>query len=336
MGHEILTSENIKEILQKAVQNKNECGFAAYIVAKTEPRLRKMILDEGKINSSNYKHMVRDAILNVLSEKYLNDEVEFVSGENIADNQRKYYMIPQSEKYRPFDYLKLQGPDIPEFKFDQIDDAAGIIFWFRIEENEFWVYQHLWSIMVPNKKKMNLLSRLQKYENHDYFIEQKEPLITIACKADVLIMQGCIITSNIGLMQKSFGFRDFIVATADKSVERVRDKALVANPEKLEEYINRGKTNKYAKKMMRIANSKVLDLSKEKLMERVHTLERWKDKFEENQDGLIILNTFQQVEDLIDLLDERYTRSDVTNQEYDTEVKAVAKPVEEKFGRQGT
>lgn len=332
MGDEILTSENIKEILQKAVQNKNECGFAAYIVAKTEPRLRKMILDEGKINSSNYKHMVRDAILNVLSEKYLNDEVEFVSGENIADNQRKYYMIPQSEKYRPFDYLKLQGPDIPEFKFDQIDDAAGIIFWFRIEENEFWVYQHLWSIMVPNKKKMNLLSRLQKYENHDYFIEQKEPLITIACKADVLIMQGCIITSNIGLMQKSFGFRDFIVATADKSVERVRDKALVANPEKLEEYINRGKTNKYAKKMMRIANSKVLDLSKEKLMERVHTLERWKDKFEENQDGLIILNTFQQVEDLIDLLDERYTRSDVTNQEYDTEVKAVAKPVEEKFG----
>ena len=336
MGDEILTSENIKEILQKAVQNKNECGFAAYIVAKTEPRLRKMILDEGKINSSNYKHMVRDAILNVLSEKYLNDEVEFVSGENIADNQRKYYMIPQSEKYRPFDYLKLQGPDIPEFKFDQIDDAAGIIFWFRIEENEFWVYQHLWSIMVPNKKKMNLLSRLQKYENHDYFIEQKEPLITIACKADVLIMQGWIITSNIGLMQKSFGFRDFIVATADKSVERVRDKALVANPEKLEEYINRGKTNKYAKKMMRIANSKVLDLSKEKLMERVHTLERWKDKFEENQDGLIILNTFQQVEDLIDLLDERYTRSDVTNQEYDTEVKAVAKPVEEKFGRQGT
>lgn len=336
MGDEILTSENIKEILQKAVQNKNECGFAAYIVAKTEPRLRKMILDEGKINSSNYKHMVRDAILNVLSEKYLNDEVEFVSGENIADNQRKYYMIPQSEKYRPFDYLKLQGPDIPEFKFDQIDDAAGIIFWFRIEENEFWVYQHLWSIMVPNKKKMNLLSRLQKYENHDYFIEQKEPLITSACKADVLIMQGCIITSNIGLMQKSFGFRDFIVATADKSVERVRDKALVANPEKLEEYINRGKTNKYAKKMMRIANSKVLDLSKEKLMERVHTLERWKDKFEENQDGLIILNTFQQVEDLIDLLDERYTRSDVTNQEYDTEVKAVAKPVEEKFGRQGT
>ena len=50
----------------------------------------------------------------------------------------------------------------------------------------------------------------------------------------------------------------------------------------------------------------------------------WKDKFEENQEGLIVLNTYQQVEDLIDLLDERYTRSDVTNQEYDTDVKRVA------------
>ena len=53
----------------------------------------------------------------------------------------------------------------------------------------------------------------------------------------------------------------------------------------------------------------------------------WKDKFEEKQEGLIVLNTDQQVEDLIDLLDERYTRSDVTNQEYDTDVKRVAKPV---------
>ncbi|MFR6566609.1 MAG: Kiwa anti-phage protein KwaB-like domain-containing protein, partial [Blautia wexlerae] len=53
----------------------------------------------------------------------------------------------------------------------------------------------------------------------------------------------------------------------------------------------------------------------------LHRLRDWKDKFEENQEGLIVLNTYQQVEDLIDLLDERYTRSDVTNQEYDTDVK---------------
>ncbi len=37
----------------------------------------------------------------------------------------------------------------------------------------------------------------------------------------------------------------------------------------------------------------------------LHRLRDWKDKFEENQEGLIVLNTYQQVEDLIDLLDEK-------------------------------
>ena len=79
---------------------------------------------------------------------------------------------------------------------------------------------------------------------------------------------------------------------------------------------------------MRIADSKVLDITKEKLMEKVHTLERWRGVFEEDDNGVIVLNTFGQVENLIDLLDERYTRSDVTDQEYDTDVKQIAAPVQ--------
>lgn len=41
-----------------------------------------------------------------------------------------------------------------------------------------------------------------------------------------------------------------------------------------------------------------------------------------------VLNTYEQVENLIDLLDERYTRSDVTDEEYDTGVKKWIAPVE--------
>ena len=42
---------------------------------------------------------------------------------------------------------------------------------------------------------------------------------------------------------------------------------------------------------------------------------------------LLVLDTYAQVEDLIDLLDERFTRSDITDTEYDTDVKQVAEPV---------
>lgn len=328
MAEEELTSERIKRLLQEAVQEKEQCGFAAYIVAKNDPKIRKMILDEGKISEdNNYKKKVRDVLLDVIAEKYLPDDVKYVSGSQVADDQRKYYIIKQSDEYRPFDYLKNDMSNIQEFKFEQIDEASGLIFWFRINGKEFWAYQHLWSIMVPNKKKNNLMSRIHKYENHDCFAEQKEPLVTIANKIDLLVIEDYVITSNISLMQKSFGFQDFIRATANRTIEKVTQKQLVANPEKLSEYIERGKTTKYAKKVMRIADSEVLGLPNENLMEKVHTLDRWKDKFEENEEGLIVLNTYAQVENMIDLLDERYTRSDVTNREYDTDVKQLATPV---------
>lgn len=322
-----LTAERIRTLLHETITNKENCGFAAYIVAKSEPKLREMILDEGNHGPSNYKKIVRDTILDVMNEKYLAEGVEFVSASNVADDQRKYYVIRQDEGYKPFDYLSTDLAMVSEFKHEMIDDASGIAFWFRHGETEFWAYQHLWSIMVPNKKKTHSLAVIKSYESHDYFEEQVDTILTIASKVDVLIIDNNIITSNISLMQTSFSFQDFIVATAQKSIDRIVEKQVISNPGKLTDYINRGKTSKYAKKMMRIANSKVLDLSKEELMNKIHSLDRWKDKFEEDDNGAILLNTYPQVENLIDLLDERFTRSDVTEQEYDTDVKQIAEPV---------
>ena len=106
-------------------------------------------------------------------------------------------------------------------------------------------------------------------------------------------------------------------------------KNIIENTEKLTEYISRGKS-KYAKKMMRIGSSKVFDLTQEQLMNKVNTLPRWQGKFNFNQDShQIVLNTYKEVESLIDLFDERYTRSDVTDTEYDTDVKTVAQPMEQ-------
>lgn len=75
---------------------------------------------------------------------------------------------------------------------------------------------------------------------------------------------------------------------------------------------------------MRIASSAVFRLTREQLVNKVNTLPRWQGKFHFSQDsGQIVLNTYSEVESLIDLFDERYTRSDVTDTEYDTEVKTV-------------
>lgn len=139
-------------------------------------------------------------------------------------------------------------------------------------------------------------------------------------------MADYLITSNTTLLQKYFGFQDYIYQSARQAVNNIAQKNLVANDEKLTEYISRGKS-KYAKKMMLIGSSRVLNLTQEQLIDKINTLERWQGKFNVNQDtNQITLDTYNDVENLIDLFDERYTRSDVTDTEFDTDVKTVAQP----------
>ncbi len=79
---------------------------------------------------------------------------------------------------------------------------------------------------------------------------------------------------------------------------------------------------------MRIKNSRVLKKTSSELFKSVTTLARWKGKFDfDRENEKIILNTYQQVEHLIDLLNERYMRSDVTGEEYDAGTKKWVEPI---------
>lgn len=97
--------------------------------------------------------------------------------------------------------------------------------------------------------------------------------------------------------------------------------------DKVSAYIGRSKLL-YAKKMMRIKDSKVLQKTSEELYERVTTVPRWQGVFNlDEENHKIVINTYQQVENLIDLLDERYTCSDITGEEYDTSAKKWIAPI---------
>ena len=95
------------------------------------------------------------------------------------------------------------------------------------------------------------------------------------------------------------------------------------------DYINRGKP-KYAKKLLRISDSKVLLMPTAQLIMKINTVDRWKNTFvlNDTKDRIELL-TYAHVESLIDLLDERYTKSEITETEYDTDVKQVAQPKEQ-------
>ncbi len=328
MPEETLNEEQIRMKLNDFYDNIAQCGLEAFVVKKNAPKLKRMSLSEAcNDQGKNFRTILKEMFVNILNEQYLSLDVEYADGRQVADNQHKNLIFEQGESFRPFSFLNDEA-EKGEFVSEDLTEACGLAFQLRKGENTVWLYQHLWSIMVPNKKKTNLMARLMQFENQVVFSEQSESLLTIANKIDILIMGDALITSNVTLLQKYFGFQDYIYQSAQRAVQSIIQKSLVANNEKLMEYISRGKP-KYAKKMMRIGTSKVLTLTQDQLIEKINTLTRWQGKFNVNQDTKqITLGTYSEVESLIDLFDERYTRSDVTDTEYDTDVKTVAKPVE--------
>ena len=317
-----LSGKEIKELISTITANPGKCGFEVYVITKSNPRLKKMGFVENRKDILLQK--LKDSILRILSDKYNADDAAYVSADRIADEQRKFYIIPTSDKYNPLSVLKGM-PGI--FSKNDIGDATGIAFSVRNGKKQLWAYQHLWSIMVPNRSMKNCMARMISGKQGDVFVEMTDPIITFTEKIDLLVIDDNIIASDYKLLQNSFGFQDYIRIRANKTIEAVEAKGIVANVDRLRAYIQRGNGKpKYAKKMMRITDSKVLKMDTAKLWENIHRSARWNGKIQE-ENGKFVLNTYSQVENLIDLLDERYTRSDITDTEYDTEVKQVAEPV---------
>lgn len=187
-------------------------------------------------------------------------------------------------------------------------------------------------MFVPNKKKSGILGTLLPYEDREIFKEANSNLLTIQKKVDILLLkvndteneEFSIISDNIKLLQQSFGFDKYIEAVVHDTVESIQEMHLIQNPAKIVDYVGRN-DNRYKKKIMRIAKSRVLQHPIEQVFENIEKSARWRGVFtiENNQ---IKLNTYGDVENMIDLLDERYTRSDITGDEYDTDVKKLAAP----------
>lgn len=321
-----LSEAQIRELLSTLLDDQSNCGFDAFVVMKDEPKLKSMVLSEGKnADGKSFRDVLKDMFFSVVRETYLAPDAAYADGTQLADDQHKFLIIKQSGTFTPFSFLNAANA-AEEFDSQDLSNAAGLVFKIRKGTDTIWCYQHLWSIMVPNKKKNHVMTRFCKFENQTVFSEQTERLLTIAHRIDILIVNGHLITGNTTLLQKNFGFQDYIYQSAAQAVTSIAAKGLVSNIDKLSEYIGRGKP-KYAKKMMRIGNSRVLALSADDLYAKISTVQRWKDKFHiDEATHQIVLKTYSEVESLIDLFDERYTRSDITDTEYDTDVKTVAQP----------
>ena len=327
-GSEKTMKEMVLEEL-RFIFSDEEYGFDVFVTMKEVEAIKHFNLESNpRSPQKSFKHKVQQKIRKSLEEKFFDEGCEYDKVENIADEKKNvFYVIPQSDEYKPFHVTMLSESDYDRasnFSVKERDNVEGMLFCFTRGEKRLWAYQYLYQNAIPNKKGKGF----NIFQSGDVFVEQSDPMIYISDRIDLLILNdNSIVSDNIGLLERNFGFEGFVRTQAQKVSTEIISIGIVANIGKVSEYVARSKPM-YARKMMRIKNSKVLKRTKEQLYESITTLPRWKEKFTVDEESKqIVLKKYEHVENLIDLLDERYTLSDVTGEEYDTGSKKWVAPV---------
>ena len=121
-----------------------EYAFETFILMKDNRALKKIVLYEGAPEKRNdieinFKKKVQIAIANAIKSKFGSETAEYDLVENIADNQNKFYIIPQTDEYKPFETL-MSSPSVTEnYSVAERDAAEGI---FSVINVKVWSFGH--------------------------------------------------------------------------------------------------------------------------------------------------------------------------------------------------
>lgn len=127
------------------------------------------------------------------------------------------------------------------------------------------------------------------------------------------------------LMQRFFGFEQYIRAGAQKTIEIIRDLDIVDSLEKFVAFENKSKLTN-AKKLLKAKNSPVLQMKKNDLLENLKKHSRYKTMFKFEEDHIVI-SSQKEAAAFIKMLNDDIVRSELTGKEYDSSSKMLLGPV---------
>ena len=189
-----------------------------------------------------------------------------------------------------------------------------------MNDQYFWVYQHIYSVSRIDRSK-NIIARL----TGDTYDEVDSDIVQIDSRADIIIFSSSVVTAKMDLMQRFFGFEQYIRAGAQKTIEIIRDLDIVDSLEKFVAFENKSKLTN-AKKLLKAKNSPVLQMKKNDLLENLKKHSRYKTMFKFEEDHIVI-SSQKEAAAFIKMLNDDIVRSELTGKEYDSSSKMLLGPV---------
>lgn len=310
-----MTTDEMKQKIKSAMLSETPNGIEVFCYLDDgETRLKKFKINDTLRDNINV--MLKEAIKN----KFLNDDTLLDVVENISDNHKVLYEVPSSEEYNPFSILETYNDKLSQYSEDDQEYLKGFVFRINTNENAFWVYQHIYQMRMVKRSK----SLYAMFSNNTY-VPLNHDVLKIDSRVDILIIDGNLVTSNIGLLQQNFGFEMYVRNEAAKTINIIESFDLVTNIEKIRSFESKEKLTN-AKKLLKAKNSLVLNLARDVLIKKISVHPRYKDKFK-IEDNKIVLNSLKDVNELIKMLNDNIVRSELTDQEYESPSKYMLEPL---------
>lgn len=312
-----MTTEEFKETVRSIIEPDKPFGLELYACVK---ELGNIVLKKIQV-TDNLKKDLSNLVRNTVDDVLLADDVEVDSAENISENRNALYEILQTKDYHPFSFLDNESNK--KECYTEANQGALIGYVFRINKNDdcFWLYQHLYPIKLLNRSKAvyAIFNKGITYTTLDKDIFRIEPRI------DAAIIGGNIYTTKTDLLQKFFGFDQYIKNAAEKTIDIIKSMSLLKDVAKLEQLLGKDRLSD-AKKLMKAHNSPVFSMDKATLCKRLKKHPRYKDKFAYDGD-MIIIETQKTASDFIKMLNDDIVKSELTKQEYDSHSKKALPPL---------
>ena len=261
-------------------------------------------------------------LANTICNSYISPDAEYDSSENIADNKKSIYEIIQDSEYQPFSFLDKAEGCMDYYSEGDKKDLCGFLFRINLNDKCFWVYQHVYSVSRIDRSK-HIFAYLVK-NTYDEF---DNDIVQIDSRADMIIMGSSIITAKIDLLQRFFGFEQYIRAGAQKTIEIIGSMDIVTGLEKFIALENKSRLTN-AKKLLKARNSPVLKMEKAVLVDRLKNHSRYKTMFK-FEDDHIVIDSQKAAAAFIKMVNDDIVRSELTGQEYDSSAKSLLEPTEE-------
>lgn len=316
-----MTKGEMQTIINSIMFARTEFGIEIFVCLRGDYGYKvKRLRATDKLLSSTRRNLA-DTIYN----RYMSPDIEYDSSENIADNKKAIYEIIQNRDYRPFSFLEQAKACTDYYSENDRKDLAGFLFRINLNDSYFWIYQHVYSVSRIDRSK-HILAFLVK----DTYDEFDKDIVQIDSRADVIIFGSSIVTAKIDLMQRFFGFEQYIRAGAQKTIEIIGSMDIVTGLEKFIALENKSRLTN-AKKLLKAKNSPVLKMKKEILVDRLKSHSRYKTMFK-FEDDHIVIDSQKDAAAFIKMVNDDYVRSELTGQEYDSSAKSLLEPSEESAG----